>query len=187
MDKTISLPSYSDAQKIRLTEWLHKAFFDGWTLNVSLTELFAEFIELLRQIEENHRESEKSRHGVCTPEWFTWNGKAEDFLDHLYYAGVPGCVPFDCGQTVRRYVEISFGEDALEYLDGRVAKKDFQSFTHYLAACGFYTKRLKKFTMPLHLELLAAAALKLPPPVPTPAPTSPPMKTDPRSPQGKLF
>jgi hypothetical protein len=127
------------------------------------------------------------------PEWFTWDGAPEDFLEHLYYAGIPGCVPFDCGQTVKRYVEISFGEDALEYLDTAVAEKDRRDrdsqseFSHYLAACGFHTKRLKKFTLPLHLELLAAAALKLPPPVPTPAPTYPPMKTDPRSPQGKLF
>jgi hypothetical protein len=187
------LPSYTDAQKIRLTEWVHKAFFDGWNIKISLSVILSGVLESLQEADEIY---ERTRLEPPTYPAFRWDGDMDDFLTHLYYAKIPGIVPFDCSQTVKRYVEISFGEDALEFLTSVVKKNDLTTFSHYLSACGFHSKRLKKFTMPLELELLAQAALRHPAyPKPTPAPdrpslpkpTSPSPSIDPASPQGTLF
>jgi hypothetical protein len=189
MTEQASLPLYDDAQKTRLMEWVHDSFFKSWNSNISLSQIMAEVIEFLRNAEEEKRRFEKESWEKRTPDWFTWDGDPQDFLEHLYYAGVPGCVPFGCDQNVRRYVEISFGKDALEFLSEKVKKRDRESFSHYLAACSFLSTRLKRFTIPLHLELLAAAALRRPLPqaaVPKPVPTPAPMKTDKKG-QGRLF
>jgi hypothetical protein len=201
MDEIIPLPSYEDAQKIRLMEWVHKAFFDGWWIKISLASLLAEALEFFQSSDEIYR---KVGLEDPTSSPIVWDGSIDDFLIHLYYARIPGMVPFDCSQTVRRYVEVSFGTDALEYLDGTVKKEysddrrgtekkneDLQNFGNYLAACGFHSKRLKRFRLPVELEILAAAALAhpaypAPTPLPTPAPTPSPAPTAPPVPVKNL-
>lgn len=192
-DAQKSLPPYDDAQKLRLMDWVHGLFLKGWKNSTPLSVLLAEALESLQKREQHHRIALMGAGAVDKPLWCAWEGDPEDFLEHLYYAGVPGCVPFTGEQTVKRYVEISFGKDALEFLDRQVQEGSAESltnFTSYLAACSFRSTRLKRFTIPVELELLAAAALRRPPPAqppPPPAAPLPPMKTRPHSPQGQLF
>ncbi|MEZ0209264.1 MAG: hypothetical protein ACAH17_03765 [Candidatus Paceibacterota bacterium] len=194
MDQIKPLPSYTDVQKVRLMEAVHHAFFDGWAFQTPLSVLLAEAIERLQVKGTSHEELCLTRGFQVDPAWFVWDGDMDEFLEHLYYARIPGCVPFDTKQSVKQYVEVSFGEDAFEYLqeavDNKNKKEGLELFGNHLAACSFSSKRLKLFRMPHELELLAAAALRrqqfLPPLAEAP-PSPPPMKTDPRSPQGKLF
>lgn len=186
MAKTQSLPSYNDVQKIRLMDWIHKAFFDAWNLKIPLDSILYEALESLRKVEKLHQDV-----GLLdlNLDWLQWEGDMDDFLIHLYKSRIPGCVPFDCSQTVQGYVKVSFGQDPLVYLHGKVEEKDFQSFSHYLAACGFESKRLKRFTLPAELELLAKAALLHPAyPIPIQEPVLPPtLRTKKGSSQGEFF
>jgi len=188
MDETPEVPSYDDAQKLRLTDWVLNTFYEGWRSTIPISQLLTEGFEALREIEEHHRSVIPCDWGWSN--WPLWERAAEGLLEHLAGLGIPGCFPSDSSKTVREYARMVFGEEAVLNLDNLRAmpKENGQrAFCEYFGVYGPFTKRLVRFDIGNHFKDLLLEAIKHPPSPPPPAPTPAPMKTDPSSPQGKLF